>query len=137
MQIEGVGLARAYKQTAGARPGRRLLAIEKLIAWNSVRCMRAIWLTGSSADWRSRIQRVAESGRHRINTTEEENRQGRGEPSRQYRKWGMRTPKDDENQIEPMRKADTRQSKTKIGITSIGRMESGALCLDRREEKSG
>jgi hypothetical protein len=36
-----------------------------------------------------------------------------------------------------MRKADTRQSKTEIGITSIGRIESGALCSDRREEKSG
>jgi hypothetical protein len=34
---------------------------------------------------------------HRIDTTEEENRQGRGEPSRQYRKWGTRTPKEDEN----------------------------------------
>jgi hypothetical protein len=70
---------------------------------------------------------------HRIDTTEEENRQGRGEPSRQYRKWGTRTPKEDENQIEPMRKSDTRQSKTKIGITSIRRTESGALCSDRRE----
>jgi hypothetical protein len=70
---------------------------------------------------------------HRIDTTEEENQQGRGEPSRQYRKWGTRTPKEDENQIEPMRKSGTRQSKTEIGITSIRRTESGALCSDRRE----
>jgi hypothetical protein len=47
----------------------------------------------------------------------------------------MRIPKEDEDQIEPMRKANTRQRKTKINITSIGRTESGALCLDRREEK--
>jgi hypothetical protein len=74
---------------------------------------------------------------HRITTTEEENRQGRGEPSREYRKWGTRTPKEDKNQIKPMRKADTRQSKTENGITLIGRTESGALCSDRRDEKSG
>jgi hypothetical protein len=37
----------------------------------------------------------------------------------------MRTLKEDGNQIEPMRKADTRQSKTKIGITSIRKTESG------------
>jgi hypothetical protein len=60
---------------------------------------------------------------HRIDTIEEENQQGRGEPIRQYRKWGMRTPKEDENHIEPMRKVDTRQSKTEIGVTSIRRTE--------------
>jgi hypothetical protein len=32
-----------------------------------------------------------------------------------------------------MRKANTRQSKTEIGITSIGRTESGALYSDQRE----
>jgi hypothetical protein len=36
MQIKGVGLARACRRTTGARPGRQLLATEKLIAWNSV-----------------------------------------------------------------------------------------------------
>jgi hypothetical protein len=33
-----------------------------------------------------------------------------------------------------MRKPNTRQSKTKIGITLIGRTESGALYSDRRNE---
>jgi hypothetical protein len=33
-----------------------------------------------------------------------------------------------------MRKPNTRQSKTEIGITLIGRTESGALYSDRRNE---